>query len=59
MVDNSTDEIIYDFTNCGTNPSTPISIILPYANPFTDVSNIEIFANENFKTWQEDIIFFV
>ncbi|KAF3640489.1 putative metalloendoproteinase 1-like [Capsicum annuum] len=36
-------------------PNTFVPIVLPYAKSFFDVSNIEIFANENFKRWQERI----
>ncbi|XP_071900903.1 uncharacterized protein [Coffea arabica] len=43
------------------NVSTPqpssatIAVALPFAKPFPDVSKIEIFANENFKRWQERV----
>ncbi|PHU30101.1 hypothetical protein BC332_02194 [Capsicum chinense] len=36
-------------------PNVPVSVVLPYAKPFPDISNIKIFANENFKRWQEQI----
>ncbi|KAF3644547.1 putative ATP synthase 24 kDa subunit, mitochondrial-like [Capsicum annuum] len=31
-------------------PNVPVPVVLPCAKPFPDVSNIEIFANENFKS---------
>ncbi|XP_071933569.1 uncharacterized protein [Coffea arabica] len=43
------------------NVSTPqpssatVAVALPFAKPFPDVSKIEIFANENFKRWQERV----
>lgn len=55
MAADSTPETISDTTNVGTNAATPVPIVLPYAKPFTDVSNIKIFANENFKRWQERV----
>lgn len=42
-------------TNTDATPTTPVSVVLPYAKPFPDVSNIEIFANKNFKRWQERV----
>lgn len=30
-------------------PNISVSVVLPYVKPFPDVSNIETFANENFK----------
>ncbi|XP_071939024.1 uncharacterized protein [Coffea arabica] len=35
--------------------STTVAVALPFAKPFPDVSKIEIFANENFKRWQERV----
>ncbi|XP_071912216.1 uncharacterized protein [Coffea arabica] len=43
------------------NVSTPqpssatVAVALPFTKPFPDVSKIEIFANENFKRWQERV----
>ncbi|XP_071940012.1 uncharacterized protein [Coffea arabica] len=43
------------------NVSTPqpssatVAVALPFAKLFPDVSKIEIFANENFKRWQERV----
>ncbi|XP_071939234.1 uncharacterized protein [Coffea arabica] len=43
------------------NVSTPqpssatVAVALPFAKPFPDVSKIKIFANENFKRWQERV----
>ena len=31
------------------------SVTLPFDKPFLDVLKIEIFANENFKRWQERV----
>ncbi|PHU22390.1 Fe-S cluster assembly factor, chloroplastic [Capsicum chinense] len=36
-------------------PNVPVPVVLPYAKSFPDVSNIERFANKNFKRWQERI----
>jgi len=52
---NNTSETISDTTNVSATPVSPVPIVLPYAKPFPDVSNIEIFANENFKRWQERV----
>ncbi|XP_047270896.1 uncharacterized protein LOC124885240 [Capsicum annuum] len=38
-----------------TTSNAPVPVVLPYVKLFPDVSNIEIFANENFKRWQEQI----
>ncbi|XP_071912215.1 uncharacterized protein [Coffea arabica] len=35
--------------------SATVAVALPFAKPFPDVSKIEIFANENFKRWQERV----
>ncbi|XP_047250086.1 uncharacterized protein LOC107876786 [Capsicum annuum] len=36
-----------------TTSNVPVPVVLPYAKPFPDVSNIEIFANENLKSCKE------
>ncbi|XP_019260300.1 PREDICTED: uncharacterized protein LOC109238322 [Nicotiana attenuata] len=53
---NKTDaENTTDTANVGVTSAAPAPVALPYARPFPDVSNIEIFANENFKRRQERI----
>ena len=39
--------------------STLVVVVLPLAKPFSDISKIEVFANENFKRWQERVLFFL
>ena len=41
--------------NPSSTPTVPTSLPLTYAKPFLDVSKIEVFANDNFKRWQERI----
>ncbi|KAL3348123.1 hypothetical protein AABB24_021664 [Solanum stoloniferum] len=55
MTNNTTPETTSDTTKVGTTSVAPLSVVLPYAKPFLDVSNIEIFSNENFKKWQERV----
>ena len=33
--------------------SKSVAVAMPFAKPFPDISKIEVFANENFKRWQE------
>ena len=35
--------------------SASVAVALPLAKPFSDISKIEVFANENFKRWQERV----
>ncbi|PHU17860.1 hypothetical protein BC332_13555 [Capsicum chinense] len=51
MTNNSTS----DTSATEATPNTSVPVVLSYAKPFPDVSNIEIFASENFKRWQERI----
>nr|XP_009784424.1 PREDICTED: uncharacterized protein LOC104232844 [Nicotiana sylvestris] len=44
-----------DTANIDVTSAAPAPVALPYVRPFPDASNIEIFANENFKRWQERI----
>ncbi|XP_070028701.1 uncharacterized protein [Nicotiana sylvestris] len=52
MANNTDTENTTDTANIG---ATTAPVALPYARSFPDVSNIEIFANKNFKRWQERI----
>ncbi|XP_059274673.1 uncharacterized protein LOC132029414 [Lycium ferocissimum] len=53
MANNAVTENTTDATNTNVAPAASTQVVLTYAKPFLDVSNIEIFANENFKRWQE------
>ncbi|XP_019241307.1 PREDICTED: uncharacterized protein LOC109221296 [Nicotiana attenuata] len=55
MANNTDAENTTGTANIGVTSAAPAPVELPYARPFPDVSNIEIFANENFKRWQERI----
>lgn len=55
MTNNTTSKTISGTTNVSGIPVSPVPIILPYAKPFSDVSNIKIFADENFKRWKEHV----
>nr|XP_009587827.1 uncharacterized protein LOC104085489 [Nicotiana tomentosiformis] len=55
MANNTDAESTTDTTNIGATSTAPVPVALSYARPFPDVSNIEIFANKNFKRWQERI----
>ncbi|XP_070014894.1 uncharacterized protein [Nicotiana sylvestris] len=55
MANNTDAENTTDIANIGVTSATPGPVALLYARTVTEVSNIEIFANENFKRWQERI----
>ncbi|XP_016450228.1 uncharacterized protein LOC107775070 [Nicotiana tabacum] len=55
MANNIDAENNTDTANIGVTSAAPAPVALPYARSFPDVSIIEIFANENFKCWQERI----
>jgi len=46
MANNTDAENTIDTANIGVTSAAPAPVALPYARPFPDVSNIEIFANK-------------
>lgn len=44
-----------DNVNTQQQSTASVAVVLSFAKPFPNVSKIEIFANENFKRWQERV----